>query len=106
MPGTLRCRLERAAALRHSSGYDDDVPIVASDTFVVTPSLPTTIFMLLTVVAWIVGGPVTAAKGRWGWLFFGLLLTGGLAWIVSAFLAPRPASFWDRRRTRSVPVSS
>jgi hypothetical protein len=40
-----------------------------------------------------VGGLITAAKGRWGWLCLGLL-TGGLAWPLTALLIARPGSVW------------
>jgi hypothetical protein len=40
-----------------------------------------------------VGGMITAAKGRWGWLCLGLL-TGGLAWPLTALLIATPGSVW------------
>jgi hypothetical protein len=55
-----------------------------------------TIVMGLVLVA----GAVTAAKGRWGWVLIGLL-TGGLLWLATAFLAPSADSFWVRRGSRA-----
>lgn len=46
----------------------------------------------------VIAGCVTAAKGRWGWLLAGML-TGGLLWAYSAFLAAAPDSLWARRAT-------
>jgi hypothetical protein len=40
-----------------------------------------------------VGGMITAAKGRWGWLCAGLL-TSGLAWPLTALLIATPDSLW------------
>lgn len=40
-----------------------------------------------------VGGLVTAAKGRWGWLAAGLV-TGGVAWTLTALLIATPDSLW------------
>jgi hypothetical protein len=51
-----------------------------------------TIVMGLVLVA----GAATAAKGRWGWVLIGLL-TGGLLWLVSAFLTPAADSIWARK---------
>jgi hypothetical protein len=45
------------------------------------------------------GGIVTALKGRWGWLAVGLL-TGGLLWMLTAFLPAAPQSTCARRRAR------
>jgi hypothetical protein len=46
------------------------------------------------VAAWVavpVGVLVTAAKGRWGWLFL-----GGLIWPLTARLIATPDSIWGR----------
>ena len=43
----------------------------------------------------LIAGAVTAAKGRPGWVLVGLL-TGGLPWVVTAFLAAAPGSLWTR----------
>ena len=54
-------------------------------------------FLLLAALgaACLVGGMVTALKGRWGWFFLGLL-TGGLGWPATALLIARPDSPWGR----------
>ena len=70
--------------------------ITASD-FVVSPG-PALFAVLALMVCIPVAGGVTAAKGRWGWCLIGLL-TGGLVWLVTAFLEPSPGSYWSRRST-------
>lgn len=62
--------------------------------FTVTPSLAL-VFWTLVAACCVGAGCVTAAKGRWGWLLVGLV-TGGLAWLLSAFLIAAPDSFWAR----------
>jgi len=70
------------------------VLVIGTD-FVVSPS-PGLIAWTILLVLVLVAGAVTAAKGRWGWVLIGLL-TGGLVWPVTAFLAPAPGSLWLRR---------
>jgi hypothetical protein len=64
--------------------------------FYVGPRLVLLIWALLILAA-LAGGVVTAAKGRWGWVVVGLL-SGGVLWLLSAFLAPTPRSWWARHR--------
>jgi hypothetical protein len=74
------------------------VLLTATD-FVVSPSpglIAWTILMALMLIA----GVVTATKGRWGWVLIGLL-TGGLLWLITAFIAPSPGSLWARRISRA-----
>jgi hypothetical protein len=54
-------------------------------------------FLLLAVYggACLIGGMVTALKGRWGWFCLGML-TGGLAWPLTALLIGKPDSPWGR----------
>jgi hypothetical protein len=68
---------------------------VTAGTFLIQPN-PALIIWTLVIVAAIVMGGVTAAKGRWGWFVIGLL-TGGLVWLVSGFLEATPGSLWARR---------
>ena len=42
-----------------------------------------------------IGGVVTVAKGRLGWFAVGLL-TGGVIWVLTAFLVATPDSLWAR----------
>jgi hypothetical protein len=63
--------------------------------FVVTPGP----FFWLAVCFWLctlLGGLVTALKGRWGWLAAGLVF-GGALWLFTAFLPAAPGSVWARR---------
>jgi len=62
-----------------------------SDSFLVTPDLWVMAWSLVCVV----GGVVTAAKGRWGFLVVGVVL-GGLTWPLSALLIAAPDSLWAR----------
>lgn len=68
---------------------------VGADSFEVTPG-PASVYSALILLGVIIGGGVTMAKGRWGWLVVGLL-TFGLIWLVSALLPPRAGSLWERR---------
>jgi len=45
--------------------------------------------------ACLVGGMVTALKGRWGWFLLGML-TAGLIWPLTALALGRPDSAWGR----------
>lgn len=77
--------------------------------------LTTTVAPNAGLIAWtglvalvVVAGIVTAAKGRAGWVAIGLL-TGGLAWLVTAFLPALPGSLWQRtigRRPADRPAGS
>lgn len=60
----------------------------------VTPSLAL-VFWTIAAACCVGAGCITAAKGRWGWLLVGLV-TGGLAWLFSAFLIAAPDSLWAR----------
>jgi hypothetical protein len=79
----------------------DSVLLTLADTLIYpSPGLIAwTVVMGLVLVA----GAVTAAKGRWGWVLVGLL-TGGLAWLVTAFLAPSADSFWAHRAAKASPT--
>ena len=72
--------------------------IPAANTFIVTPNLALLAWTLL-VLTGLIGTVITLAKGRPG-LFLICFLTGGLLGNVTAFLAPRPGSFWMRRLRR------
>jgi hypothetical protein len=54
-------------------------------------------FALLAALgaASLIGGMVTALKGRWGWFLLGLL-TAGLIWPVTGLLVAQPDSPWAR----------
>jgi hypothetical protein len=67
----------------------------ADSAFVVTPGPFFWLAMLLGLCA-LLGGVVTALKGRWGWLAVGLLF-GGWLWLFTAFLPASPDSVWARR---------
>ena len=67
---------------------------LVADTVAPSPLLLAWTLLALCVLA---AGVITALKGRWGWLWAGIVL-GGLPWLVSAFLAARPGSGWERRR--------
>lgn len=69
--------------------------LIAASQFVVAPG-PGLIVWTALVCCALLAGLVTAAKGRWGWLLLGLL-SGGIAWFVSAFLEASPDSLWARR---------
>ena len=66
----------------------------AGGSFVVTPGIGFFVW-LAVVLSVLVGGVVTATKGRLGFLFVGLLL-GGLTWPLSALLIATPDSLWAR----------
>lgn len=68
---------------------------VAAET-IVAPSFGLVVWTALVVLL-LVCGAITAAKGRWGWVGVGLL-TGGLPWVVTAFLKPSRDSLWARIR--------
>ncbi len=76
--------------------------VSATGDFVVAPG-PGLILWTVLVGLLLIAGGVTAAKGRWGWVLVGLL-TGGLPWFVTAFLAAAPDSMWTRKSKR--PASS
>ena len=79
----------------------------SSGIYLVSPG-PALLALTGLLLAIVLLGGVTAAKGRWGWLLTGLF-TGGLAWIIGAFLPPNPRSLWTRvelrRRGRIDPAS-
>jgi hypothetical protein len=63
--------------------------------FIITPDAGLLLWMLLIPLI-VIGGVVTAAKGRFGWLALGLL-TGGLIWPLTGLLIATPDSLWARR---------
>jgi hypothetical protein len=67
--------------------------LASSSDFVIEPSPWFSAWLLVLFVAAV----ITALKGRWGWLLVGCIF-GGLLWLVSAWLAPRPGSCWARCR--------
>jgi hypothetical protein len=69
--------------------------LASSSDFVVEPTLGFYALAWLLVAS--VAAVITALKGRWGWLLAGCIF-GGLLWLVSAWLDPRPGSWWARRR--------
>jgi hypothetical protein len=69
--------------------------LASSSDFVVESNLGFYALAWLLVAS--VAAVITALKGRWGWLLAGCIF-GGLLWLVSAWLAPRPGSWWARRR--------
>jgi hypothetical protein len=68
--------------------------VEAAGSFVVTTDIGFFVWLAL-LLCWMVGGVVTAATGRMGFLFVGLLL-GGLTWPLSALLIATPDSLWAR----------
>lgn len=68
--------------------------VLAASATIVGPSLGLVVWTVLVVLV-LVCGAITAAKGRWGWVGLGLL-TGGLLWVVTAFLQPSRDSLWLR----------
>jgi hypothetical protein len=68
--------------------------VEASGSFVVRPGAGFFLWVAL-VLSVIVGGVVTAAKGRLGFLCIGLLL-GGVTLPLSALLIATPDSVWAR----------
>jgi hypothetical protein len=67
---------------------------LATGTFHVAPNLGLlawTAFICVSTIA----AAVSAAKGRWEWLLAGFV-TAGVAWLIAAFLDPRPKSLWRR----------
>jgi hypothetical protein len=64
----------------------------------VNPGLMT--LMLVWLIAAPAGGIVTGLKGRWGWLFAGLVF-GGFLWLVAAWLPASPGSWWAGRARRA-----
>jgi len=69
--------------------------LTASSEFVVNPDPALIVWTVLFACA-LLAGAVTAVKGRWGWVLLGLL-TGGVLWLGTAFLAATPESLWARR---------
>ena len=68
--------------------------LVGDGTFVVSPSFGTGLLVALGIL--VLAGAVTAAKGRWGWLFIGVLF-GGTIWPLTALLlTATPDSVWGR----------
>jgi hypothetical protein len=65
--------------------------VLLSSDFIVTPG----IYVLVCVLGFFLGGAITAAKGRWGWTI-AVLLTGGVAGWITAWLPARPGSLWAR----------
>ena len=55
------------------------------------------LFAVALSIVILAAGIVTAMKGRWGWLFFGLLLAG-LPWLGTALQSAEPDSYWARRQ--------
>jgi hypothetical protein len=72
---------------------------VSSD-FLVGPSAALVFWAAVVFLGLFVGGAITAAKGRWGWLLI-VILTGGPLGCLTAFMAPAPDSLWARRITRT-----
>ena len=68
--------------------------MIATGDFVVAPA-PELIAWTVLIGLLLIAGAVTAAKGRPGWVLIGLL-TGGLPWVVTAFLTAAPDSLWTR----------
>ena len=66
-----------------------------SSDFLVTPNAGLMALSLL-LMAIAICGLITALKGRLGWLAVGLFLTGGLVWLITAFLVAVPRSPWAR----------
>jgi hypothetical protein len=81
--------------------------LTAAGAFSVAPNLGLVVW---TVLVWslLTAAAITAAKARWEWLLIGLF-TGGLLWLISAFLPARPHSLWrrllDRTATRGASAS-
>ncbi len=71
--------------------------IASSGDFFVEPSVG-----LLVMLVFFTAAVVTGLKGRWGWLLAGCVF-GGLLWLISAWLAARPGSWWARRKNLSDP---
>ena len=73
--------------------------LAESGEFLVSPNAGLLLWTALVLVS-IPCGVITALKGQWTWLAIGLL-TGGLLWILTAWLLPAaPDSWWARRRAR------
>lgn len=72
--------------------------VMGSGTFLVQPNLGLLAFGALCIL----GGVVTAVKGRYGWFVLGLVF-GGVIWPFSAMLPAAPASPWRRLRGRRRP---
>jgi hypothetical protein len=68
---------------------------LADGSVVVTPNT----WVMAGVLVFLVGGLVTAAKGRWGWLLVGCLV-GGALWPLTALLEAAPESIWERVLSR------
>jgi hypothetical protein len=71
------------------------VPIASGSDFVVQPGAGLLLWCAAVFGGLIVGGGVTAAKGRWGWLLI-VILTGGPLGCVTAFMRAAPGSLWAR----------
>jgi hypothetical protein len=67
----------------------------ASSTVAASPML---VLWTLLVLAAVCGAVVTAAKGRTGWFFVGLVT--GVTFLYSAFLPAVPGSPWAKRAAR------
>jgi hypothetical protein len=72
--------------------------LIMSD-FSVAPA-PGLIAWTILVGLMLIAGVITGAKGRGGWVLIGLL-TGGLPWLVTAFLPARVDSWWARTFSRA-----
>jgi hypothetical protein len=64
---------------------------------IVAPS-PMLVLWTLLVLGAVCGAVVTAAKGRTGWFFVGLVT--GVTFLFSAFLPAAPGSPWAKRAAR------
>ena len=65
----------------------------------VSPDLWKMAAITLISASVLLGGLVTASKGRWGWLLVGLVL-GGVIWPFTALLPASPRSVWRRFTAR------
>jgi hypothetical protein len=68
--------------------------LIASDTFLVSPHVGLLRWLMLAV--WLVGAVVTALKGRWGWMFAGLIFGGLIYPFTAVFCVATPDSVWAR----------
>lgn len=71
------------------------MPFAEASNVVVGPNLGL-VFLTALALGCVIGGVVTVAKGRLGWFAVGLL-TGGLLWVLTAFLVATPESLWARK---------
>jgi hypothetical protein len=76
--------------------------VMSLSSTVVSPE-PGLIVWACLLACLVLAGVVTGAKGRPGWVLIGVL-TGGMPWLITAFLPARPGSWWER--VRRVPTSN